>query len=195
MFSFELVLVQFLVYIYIYIYIYMLIKTEYTAIFYLNTFRQQPFSISHLYMSIYGSLNNIYLFKKTKIHESWLQPRNCYGQHTFQTWIMNTSNLKCVILYSINSFTILDWRHYCINSLNAVMQTISQRYLKKSELMYYINYFFLKNLTVNLFICLHLETNSSRALNSDSESTFMIASYSSRNVYGWALQAIDRLIS
>ena len=183
------------IYIYLYIYIYMLIKTEYTVISNLNTFRQQPFSISHLYMSIYGSLNNIYLFKKTKIHESWLQPRNCYGQHTFQTWIMNTSNLKCVILYSINSFTILDWRHYCINSLNAVMQTISQRYLKKSELMYYINYFFLKNLTVNLFICLHLETNSSRALNSDSESTFMIASYSSRNVYGWALQAIDRLIS
>ena len=39
------------IYIYIYICIYMLIKTEYTVIFNLNTFRQQSFSILQLYMS------------------------------------------------------------------------------------------------------------------------------------------------
>ena len=36
----------------------------------------------------------------------------------------------------------------------------------------------MKNLSVNLFMCLHLETNSSSVLNSDSGSAFMIASFS-----------------
>ena len=72
---------------------------------------------------------------------------------------------------------------------------MSQRPLKKNELISFINYFFLKNFIVNLFMYLHLETNSSRALSSDSGSAFMTASFSVKHrlhflvppVYGWAL--------
>ena len=68
-------------------------------------------------------------------------------------------------------------------------------FLKNNELIYFINYFFLKNLNVNLFMCLHLETNSSRVLSSDWGSAFMIASFSVKcrshflvpPVNGWAL--------
>ena len=114
----------------------------------------------------------------------------------FQVWILNTSNLKCLILCSINSVTILEWRH-CNSSLIAVIQTISQRSLKKNELIYCINNLLLKNPNLNLFMCLHLENNSSRVLRTDSGSAFMIASFSVKHrshfvvlpVYGWALQA------
>ena len=52
-------------------------------------------------------------------------------------------------------------------------------------------------------ICLHLETNSSRVLSSDSGSAFIILSFSVKHrshflvppMYGWALQAIDHLRS
>ena len=49
----------------IYIFIYMLIKTEYTGIFKLKTFRQQSLSISRLYRStVYMSIYiYIYIFK------------------------------------------------------------------------------------------------------------------------------------
>ena len=75
--------------------------------------------------------------------------------------------------------------------------------LKKNEGIYFINYFFLKNLNVNLFMCLHLETNSLHVLSSDLGSAFMIQSLSVKHrlhflvssVYGWALQAIDQLMS
>ena len=85
----------------------------------------------------------------------------------------------------------------CSVQLTAVTKTISQRSLKKNELIYFINYFFLKKLSVNLFKCLHLETNSSRVLTSDSRSNFMIDSFSVKHrsyflvpsLYRWALQA------
>ena len=122
-------------------------------------------------------------------------------RNKFQAWILNTSNLICPTPCSINSDKIIEWRHYSSNSLNAVTWTIPQRSLKKTVLIYFINDFFLKNFSVNLFMCLHLETNSSRALNSDSGSAFMIASFSVKHrshflvppVYGCALQAIDHL--
>ena len=63
-------------------------------------------------------------------------------------------------------------------SSQTISQTISQRSLKKNELIYFINYFFLKNLNGNLLMCLHLETNSSHVLSSDPGSAFMIASFS-----------------
>ena len=50
-------------------------------------------------------------------------------------------------------------------------------FLKNNELIYFINYFFLKNLNVNLFMCLHLETNSSCVLSSKSGSPLMIGTY------------------
>ena len=46
--------------------------------------------------------------------------------------------------------------------------------LKKKELINFISYFFLKNLNMNLFMCLHLGTNSSHVLCSDLGSAFMI---------------------
>ena len=72
-----------------------------------------------------------------------------------------------------------------------------------NEVIYFINYFFLKNLSVNSFVYLHLETNSSRMLSIGWGSAFMIASFSVKHsshflippVYGWALQAIDDLRS
>ena len=90
----------------------------------------------------------------------------------FQVWILNTSNLKCLILCSINSPTILEWRH-CNSSLIAVIQTISQRSLKRNE------------------------NNLSSVLRTDSGSAFMIAGFSVKHrshfvvlpVYDWALQA------
>ena len=56
---------------------------------------------------------------------------------------------------------------------------------------------------MNLFMFLHLETNSSRVLSSDLRSAFMIASFSVKHrshflvpsVHGWAMQAIDYLRS
>ena len=98
-------------------------------------------------------------------------------RNKFQIWTLNTSNLISLTLCSINFLTITEWRHYYSNSLNAVTQTISQRSLEKNEVIYFINYFFLRNLSVNLFMYLHLETNSSCVLNSDSWSAFMIASF------------------
>ena len=61
----------------------------------------------------------------------------------------------------------------------------------------------METLNVNLFMCLHLETNSSRVLCSDLGSAFMIASFSVKHrphslvppVYEWALHAIDHLRS
>ena len=116
-------------------------------------------------------------------------------RNKFQIWTLNTSNLICLTLCSINFLTITEWRHYYSNSLNAVTQTISQSSLKKNELIYFINYFFSKNLNVNLFMCLHLETNSPHVLSSNSGSPFMIASFSVKQrshflvptVYGRAL--------
>ena len=46
--------------------------------------------------------------------------------------------------------------------------------LKKKELINFISYFFLKNLNMNLFMCLHLGTNSSHVLCSDLGSAFVI---------------------
>ena len=40
--------------------------------------------------------------------------------NTFQTWIRNTSNLICLMLCSITSITMIEWRHYSSNFLNAV---------------------------------------------------------------------------
>ena len=128
---------------------------------------------------------------KTKIHENWLQS------------VTNFKHRKFLTLCSINSLTIIEWRHYSNNSLSAVTETISQRSLKKNELMDFINYFFLKNFNMNLFMCLYLEIDSSRVLSSDSGSALMIVSFSVKHrsrflvplVYGWALQAIDHLRS
>ena len=55
------------------------------------------------------------------------------------------------------------------------MSTISQRSLENNELVYFINFFLLKNHNVNLLMCLYLETNSSCMLSSDSGCAFMIA--------------------
>ena len=63
----------------------------------------------------------------------------------------------------------------CIVFIEVEMCTISQRSLENNELVYFINFFFLKNHNVNLLMCLHLETNSSCMLSSDSGSAFMIA--------------------
>ena len=60
----------------------------------------------------------------------------------------------------------------------------------------------MKNFNVNLFMCLHLETNSYHVLSSDSGSAFMTTSFSVKHVPrflvppvdGWTLKAIYHII-
>ena len=78
------------------------------------------------------------------------------------------------MFHSINSVTTLELIHYSSNFLNAVIYTTSQRTLKTNELIHLINYFFLKNLNVNLFMCLYFETVLSCILSSDPKKVTMI---------------------
>ena len=117
---------------------------------------------------------NITIFICSKNKNTWEMTAR---RNKFQAWILNTSNMIDLTLRSINFHTVIEWKRCCSNSLNAVTQTISQRSLEKNEVIYFINYFFLRNLSVNLFMYLHLETNSSCVLSSDSWSAFMIASF------------------
>ena len=89
-----------------------------------------------------------------------------------QTCLLNTLNLICLMLYSINSLAIIEWRHYSCNSLNAVTEIISWRSLKKNKLIYFIKYFFLKNLNVNLFMCLHIEKQTCHTCSGICQSPF-----------------------
>ena len=78
------------------------------------------------------------------------------------------------MFHLINSLTTLELIHYSNNFLNAVIYTTSQRTLKTNELIHFINYFFLKNLNVNLVMCLYFETVSSCMLHSDSKNVTTI---------------------
>ena len=76
------------------------------------------------YYTVFHELNPVFrwfcdtIFICSKNKSTWkLTP----AYSTFQRTILNTSNLKCPILCSINSLTILEWWYCCSNSLNAVI--------------------------------------------------------------------------
>ena len=126
--------------------------------------QQQPIAITLFFMGLTNSVfrwlyDTIFICSKNKNTWKLTAVRNIS-----QTCLLNTLNLICLMLYSINSLAIIEWRHYSCNSLNAVTEIISWRSLKKNKLIYFIKYFFLKNLNVNLFMCLHIETNLSHVL-------------------------------
>ena len=127
----------------------------------------------------------------------------CHYIECFMGWTQSSDGSTIQYLSSLKTKIYESWLQCVKHFKHKYFKFDMSDALKKNELMYFINYYFLKNLNVSLFMRLHLETNSSLLLSSDSGSASMIASFSVKHrshflvppVYGWALQAIDHLRS
>ena len=89
------------------------------------------------------------IFTHSKCKNTWKMEVDCNVQDILN---MNSEYFKFKIsdtLFNQSCSTISEWRHCCNGSLNAAIWTIFQRSFKKSELIYCINSFFLKDLNVN----------------------------------------------
>ena len=126
-----------LTYIYICIYIYIYIYMHIYIIFMLSTLSSKLLDAmngaviyiwgisitTNSHYTVFHGLNPIFrwlydaIFICSKNKNIW---KSTTVRNKFQTWKLNTSNLICLTLCSMNFLIITEWTHYSSNSLNAV---------------------------------------------------------------------------